>query len=224
MSYAPSDTLRIPVTGDTLTALDGTTSPYGLYRNGTRDEAVTVTITGTGNDWLATLTIPAGYSLGDTLWLKLLATTAGGTYVVTSEPIVLADAQSAAAAAITAASLATEAKQNEILADLAALDWRTQAILSGAVNTVTSNADFTITGDFGATDDSYKQCYIQFASGANKGIGRLIGAYTGETKRVQFNGGGIARGAFPYTVAAGDEFILVPTSDLVAGIVGVRTT
>lgn len=117
---------------------------------------------------------------------------------------------------------ATEAKQDEILADLAALDWRTQAILSGTVDTVTSNADFTVTGDFGSVDDSYKQCYIQFTSGSNKGIGRLIGAYTGSTKRVQFNGGGIARGAFPYTVVAGDEFILVPTSDLVVGIVGVK--
>lgn len=103
MSYAPGDTLRIPVTGDALTALDGTTSPYGLYRNGSRDAAVTVTVTGAGGDWLATLTIPSGYSLGDVLWLKLLATTADGTYVVTSEPIVLADVQSAAAAAIAAA-------------------------------------------------------------------------------------------------------------------------
>ncbi len=105
MSYAPGDTLRIPVTGDTLTALDGTTSPYGLYRNGTRDAAVTVTVTGTGNDWLATLTIPSGYSLGDTVWLKLLATTADGTYVVTSEPIVLADLQAAVAAAIETSGL-----------------------------------------------------------------------------------------------------------------------
>ena len=105
MSYAPGDTLRVPVTGDTLTALDGTTSPYGLYRNGTRDAAVTVTITGSGNDWLATLTIPSGYSLGDTLWAKLLATTAGGTYVVTSEPIVLEDTQNAAAAAVAASDL-----------------------------------------------------------------------------------------------------------------------
>jgi hypothetical protein len=242
MTYAPGDTLRIPVTGDTLTGLDGATDPYGLYRDGTRDAAVTVTVTGSGNDWLAALTIPTGYSLGDTVWLKLLATTADGTYVVTSEPIVLADPQAAAAAAIADAGLATDTtaaaikaktdlipadpatvtKQDEILADLAALDWRTQAILSGTVNTVTSNADFTITGDFGSVDDSYCQCYIQFTSGSNKGIGRLIGAYTGSTKRVQFNGGGIARGAFPYTVIAGDEFILVPTSDLVVGIVGVK--
>ena len=111
MSYAPGDTLRIPVTGDTLTALDGTTDPYGLYRDGTRDAAVTVTVTGSGNDWLAALTIPAGYSLGDVVWLKLLATNDDGTYVVTSEPIVLADAQAAAAAAIAAAGLDDAADQ-----------------------------------------------------------------------------------------------------------------
>jgi len=104
------------------------------------------------------------------------------------------------------------------------LDWTARAILSGTVDTVTSNADFTLTSDdLSATDDQYKKCWLVFVTGNNKAVGRMIGVYTGATKRVQFNGAGV-RGVFPSTVVAGDEWYLIPTSDVVAGIVGVRAS
>ncbi len=209
-AYAEAGDLLGTYSGETVSHYGSLVGPFGHPATADVRDG---TVYGPSAELEGTLAVPAAGSVA--LGVPVDATE--GTAVLTQAAV-----EAAAAAAIAAAGLAKEAKQDETLADLAALDWRTQAILSGTVNTVTSNADFTIIGDFGATDDSYKQCYIQFTSGANKGIGRLIGAYTGSTKRVQFNGGGIARGAFPYTVVAGDEFILVPTSDLVVGIVGVK--
>ena len=218
MSDGDNTTTAYAEAGDLLGTYSGeTVSHYGLlvgpFGHPATADVRDGTVYGPSAELEGTLAVPAAGSVA--LGVPVDATE--GTAVLTQAAV-----QAAAAAAIADAGLATAAKQDETLADLAALDWRTQAILSGTVNTVTSNADFTITGDFGSVDDSYRQCYIQFTSGSNKGIGRLIGAYTGTTKRVQFNGGGIARGEFPYTVIAGDEFILVPTSDLVVGIVGVK--
>jgi hypothetical protein len=124
-------------------------------------------------------------------------------------------------AAIEAAALATADSVSAVQDSIDALDWSARAILSGTVNTVNSKADFTLTGDFSATDSMYARCWLVFTTGPNRGTGRLIGTYTGETKRVQFTGGG-SRGEFVATVSAGDEFYIVPTTDLVAGIIGVK--
>jgi len=128
-----------------------------------------------------------------------------------------------AAAAIAAALLATAAQVQAVDDAISELDWTARAILSGTVDTVESNSDFTISGDFGSIDNMYRQCWLVFTDGPNKGIGRLIGEYTGETKRVQFTGAK-ARGEFPADVTVGDSFYIVPTSDLVAGVIGVKVS
>jgi hypothetical protein len=140
---------------------------------------------------------------------------------LTQQPLSSAQTETAAAAAITAASLATAASVSTVQDSIDTLDWSARAILSGTVNTLNSKSDFTLTGDFSATDSMYVRCWLVFITGPNKGTGRLIGTYTGATKRVQFTGGG-SRGEFVSTVSAGDEFYIVPTTDLVAGIIGVK--
>ena len=128
-------------------------------------------------------------------------------------------------AAVAAAGIATEGKQDEIIDAVANLDWTARALLSGTVGTVTSNGDFTlVSDDLSATDNQYKNCWLVFETGNNIGVARFIGAYTGATKRVQFSGGGTGRGAFPSNVVAGDQWRLLPTTDLVAGIVGTKTS
>lgn len=112
-------------------------------------------------------------------------------------------------------------QSGDAYAAVGALDWTARAILSGTVAVVTSNSDFTLTGaDLSSVDDQYNKCWLVFHTGNNKGVGRLIGDYTGATKRVQFTGGG-SRGVFPSTVVAGDSWYLMPNTDVVAGIIGV---
>lgn len=79
----------------------------------------------------------------------------------------------------------------------------------GTINTVASNADFTLTSsDLSSNNDDYKNAWILFTSGNNKFVARVIGTYTGATKRVQLTGEGM-RGAFPRTVQAGDSFVVL---------------
>lgn len=86
------------------------------------------------------------------------------------------------------------------------------AVVSGTVNAVTSSSDFTLTsGDLSAFDDDYNSMWLVLTDGNNKFIPRLIGDYTGGTKRVQFTGGGMA-GAFPQSVNAGDSWMIIAGS------------
>jgi hypothetical protein len=79
-------------------------------------------------------------------------------------------------------------------------------VASGTVNTVTGNGDFTLTSaDLVATDAAYVDMMLIFTGGNNQRIPRVVGVYTGATKRVQFGGSGF-RGSFPLTVQAGDAF------------------
>ena len=81
-------------------------------------------------------------------------------------------------------------------------------VATGTVNTVASNSDFTLTSsDLSSTDSVYVDMMLIFYGGNNQRVPRIIGAYTGATKRVQFGGSGF-RGAFPLTVQAGDSFML----------------
>lgn len=82
-------------------------------------------------------------------------------------------------------------------------------VIAGTVNVDTSTSDFTLTSTaLLANDNEYNSMWLVFTSGNNKGVPRIIGAYTGATKRVQFTGGGM-RGAFPETVTAGDSFLIL---------------
>lgn len=159
----------------------------------------------TGGVLTGTLAVPAAGSVA----LGVPVDAGVGTAVLT---------QAAVEAGTAAATLA-------IRNDIANIDWTARALLTGTVGTVTSNSDFTLlSDDLSATDNQYKNCWLVFETGNNVGVARFIGAYTGSTKRVQFNGGGFGRGEFPSDVVAGDQWRLLPTTDLVAGIVGVRAT
>ena len=83
------------------------------------------------------------------------------------------------------------------------------AILSGVVNTVSDNGDFTLTStDLSTNNDDYNGMWLIFTSGNNKGICRIIGDYVGAGKQVIFNGTGRS-GAFPQTVTPADTFLIM---------------
>jgi len=148
-------------------------------------------------------------------------------------PLTSQQTQDAAAAAIAAAGyLLSDADTGptrlvradelaEVYTAIAELDWTARTILSGTVDTVVSNSDFTIAGDFGAVDNMYKFNWLIFTDGQNRCIGRMIGRYNASTKQVQFVGAGV-RGSFPDTVEPGDSFYLAPNSDVVAGLIGLK--
>ena len=86
------------------------------------------------------------------------------------------------------------------------------AVAAGTVNTVTDSGDFTlISSDLSSNDFDYDNMWLVMLDGANKFVLRLIGIYTGGTKRVQFTGTGMA-GAFPQTVSPGDAWMLISGS------------
>ena len=88
------------------------------------------------------------------------------------------------------------------------------AVARGTVDTVTDSGNFTVTsGDLSSNDFDYDNMWLVMLTGNNKFILRLIGIYTDTagTKRMQFTGAGMA-GAFPQTVANGDEWMLISGS------------
>jgi len=86
------------------------------------------------------------------------------------------------------------------------------AVARGTVDVVTDSGNFTVTsGDLSGNDFDYDNMWIVMLTGNNKFILRLIGIYTGGTKRFQFTGAGMA-GAFPQTVVNGDEWMLISGS------------
>jgi len=98
----------------------------------------------------------------------------------------------------------------EALATLAAL--YDGAVARGTVDTVTDSGDFTVTSsDLSSNDFDYDNMWLVLLDNANKFIPRLIGVYTGSTKRIQFTGAGMA-GAFPQTVASGDMWMIISGS------------
>lgn len=86
------------------------------------------------------------------------------------------------------------------------------AVASGTVNTVTDSGDFTLTSsDLSSLSNDYDNMWLVLLDNNNKFIPRLIGTYTGATKRVQFTGVGMA-GAFPQSVNPGDTWMLIAGS------------
>lgn len=86
------------------------------------------------------------------------------------------------------------------------------AVARGTVNTVTDSGDFTLTSsDLSSNDFDYDNMWLVMLDNNNRFVPRLIGIYTGGTKRVQFTGAGMA-GDFPQTVAAGDAWMLISGS------------
>lgn len=83
------------------------------------------------------------------------------------------------------------------------------AVATGTVNTVADSGDFTLTStDLSNSNNSYNNMWLVMLSGSNKFIPRIIGTYTGSSKRVQFRGTEMA-GPFPRTVNAGDTWMLI---------------
>ena len=86
------------------------------------------------------------------------------------------------------------------------------AVARGTVNTVTDSGDFTvISADLSSNDFDYDNMWLVMLDGSNKFLLRLIGVYTGGTKRIQFTGTGMS-GAFPQTVTPGDAWMLISGS------------
>lgn len=85
-------------------------------------------------------------------------------------------------------------------------------IATGTVNAVTDNGDFTLTStDLTTNDNDYDAMWLILLENNNKFVPRVIGTYTGATKRVQFTGSGL-KGDFPQTVQAGDDFAILAGS------------
>jgi hypothetical protein len=98
----------------------------------------------------------------------------------------------------------------EALATMAAL--YDGAVARGTVNAVTDSGDFTVTStDLSSNDFDYDNMWFVMLDGANKFIPRLLGIYTGSTKRVQFSGSNMA-GAFPQTINPGDSWMIISGS------------
>lgn len=85
-------------------------------------------------------------------------------------------------------------------------------IAAGTVTAVTDNGDFTLTStDLTTNDNDYDAMWLVLLDNNNKFVPRVIGTYTGASKRVQFTGSGL-KGAFPQTVQAGDAFAVLAGS------------
>jgi hypothetical protein len=86
------------------------------------------------------------------------------------------------------------------------------AVCTGIVNTVTSASDFTLTSsNLSSFTGDYDNMWLVLLNNNNRFIPRLIGTYTGGTKRVQFTGSGMA-GAFPQSVNPGDTWMIISGS------------
>ena len=84
----------------------------------------------------------------------------------------------------------------------------TGAVAYGTVNARTSESDFTLTStELSANNNDYDNMWLVFLDNNNQFVPRVIGTYTGATKRVQFTGSGL-QGAFPQTVQAGDKWFI----------------
>lgn len=93
------------------------------------------------------------------------------------------------------------------LAKLATLN--KQAVLRGRVETVLDSSDFSLRNpNLSSVDDAYKGMWLVLVSAKHKFQPRLIGKYTGKTKRVQFTGVDRA-GVFPKTVEPGDRWMII---------------
>jgi uncharacterized phage protein (TIGR02218 family) len=79
--------------------------------------------------------------------------------------------------------------------------------VSGAVDEVTDNAQFTATGSLSATDNYYQYGVLTWATGDNAGKKIEVKKYTGSTKAIEL--------MFPmfYDIAAGDTFSVVAGCD-----------
>ncbi len=206
--YEPWDADHIALYG----ADAGSTTPYHVAtEDGSSGDYFADLPDAVARGWSAYLQAGASPSAAGDVDIEIVAGQIG------IDPTAATQIQAATAAALAAYDPPTYAEMNS---GFGLLDWVSRAILFGTVDTVTSNADFTLAGDLGAVNDLYKYCWLVFTDGPNKGTGRMIQIYTGATKRVQFTGAG-SRGAFATTVTAGDAFYIVPTTDLVAGIIGV---
>lgn len=86
------------------------------------------------------------------------------------------------------------------------------AVVRGTVDTVTDAGDFTvISDDLSVFNNDYDNMWLVMLDNNNKYIMRLIGTYTGGTKRVQFIGAGMA-GPFPQSVNSGDSWMIISGS------------
>lgn len=96
------------------------------------------------------------------------------------------------------------------LATLAAL--YDGAVVRGTVAAVSGNDDFTLTStDLSSNNNDYNTMWLVMLTGSSKFIPRLIGSYTGVTKRVLFSGTGLA-GGFPQAINVGDEWMILSGS------------
>lgn len=81
--------------------------------------------------------------------------------------------------------------------------------VSAVVQSVVDSGDFTLSGDsLSEADEAYRNMWLLFLSGDNRGVSRVIGSYDGTAKRIRFTGKGV-RGPFPSTVRIEDSCVVV---------------